>query len=117
MVAVGEALSAKYEDELFARIQLAKLPDTDFETISEAANRFNMIVRQPGQHGEKLQAQLLISLMESRISEADATDMSRLGWLYMHNKHWAEEVAAKGLEKDENNDHCRRLLIRIRNNN
>ena len=113
----------KYADELFARIQLAQLPDTDYETISEAVNRFNNIVRlrQPEftfEEGEKKRiVQLLIRLMETRRQEADATDFSRLGWLYMHNNQpdKAEETALRGLQLDENNHHCNSLLDRIRN--
>lgn len=111
----------KYADELFARIQLAQLPYTDYETISEAVNRFNSIVRQPEfqfEHDDKSQiVQLLILLMEQRDSEADATDFSRLGWLYMHNNQLreAETAARRGLEIDEFNKYCTNLLHRIRN--
>lgn len=113
--------NTKYAAELFARIQLAQLPDTDYEIISEAANRFNNIVRQPEfefEEGVKKQTvQLLINLMESRGDEADATDFSRLGWLYMHNNQLdkAEETAKRGLKLDENNHYCKRLLDRIQN--
>ena len=113
---------SKYADELFARIQLAQLPDTDYETISDAVNRFNSIVRQPEfnfEHDDKSQiVQLLILLMEQRDSEADATDFSRLGWLYMHNNQLreAESAAQRGLALDESNDYCKRLLQRIQNN-
>ena len=113
---------SKYADELFARIQLAQLPDTDYETISDAGNRFNSIVKQPDfefEHDDKSQiVQLLIRLMEQRNSEADATDFSRLGWLYMHNNQLdkAEDTALRGLEKANNHEHCTRLLQRVQNN-
>jgi tetratricopeptide (TPR) repeat protein len=114
---------SNYADELFARIQLAQLPDTDFETISEAVNRFNNILR-PGvtfefEHDDKSQiVQILILLMEQRENEADANDFSRLGWLYMRNNQLkeAESAARRGLEIDEHNEHCTRLLQRIQSN-
>lgn len=111
----------KYADELFARIQLAQIRDTDYETISEAVNRFNSIVRQPEfdfKHDDKSQiVQLLILLMEQRDREADATDFSRLGWLYMHNNQLreAESAARRGLELDEGHKHCKGLLQRLEN--
>ena len=113
---------SKYADELFARIKIAQLSNTDYETISEAVNRFNSIVRQPEfefEHDDKSQiVQLLIRLMKQRINEADATDLSRLGWLYMHNNQVdsAKDVARSGLEIDEDNEYCKRLLQRILNN-
>ena len=113
---------SKFADELFARIQLAQLPDTDYETISDAVNRFNSIVRQPEfqfEHDDKSQiVQLLILLMEQKDNEANATDYSRLGWLYMHNNQLneAESAANRGLEIDESNDYCVKLLQRIKNN-
>ena len=113
---------SKYADELFARIQLAQLRDTDYETISDAVNRFNSIVRQPEfefEQDEKSQiVQLLILLMEQRDNQADATDFSRLGWLYMHNNQLkeAESAARRGLALEESNEYCKRLLKRIQNN-
>ena len=112
---------SKYADELFARIQLAQLPDTDYETISYAAVRFNNIVRHQEfefVHDDKSQiVQLLIRLMEQRESEADATDFSALGWLYMHNNQLkeAETAARRGLEIDDCNDYCVNLLQRVQN--
>ncbi|MDE2775884.1 MAG: hypothetical protein OXI77_08095 [Chloroflexota bacterium] len=113
---------SKYADELFSRIQLAQLPDTDYETISDAVNRFNNIVRQPEfefESDEKSQiVQLLILLMEQRADEADATDFSRLGWLYMHNNQLneAESAARRGLAIDESSEYCDSLLQRVQNN-
>ncbi len=112
---------AKFADELFARIQLAQLPNTDYETISDAVNRFNSIVRQPDfefEHDDKSHiVQLLILLMKQRDEEADATDFSRLGWLYMHNGQpfEAELAARRGLAIDECSEHCIKLLQRLRN--
>lgn len=114
---------SKYADELFARIQLAQIPNTDYETISDAVNRFNSIVRQPEfefENDEKSQiVQLLILLMEQSDDEADATDFSRLGWLYMHNNQLkeAESAARRGLAIDESSEYCARLLQRIQNSN
>jgi len=110
------SVHSRISDELFAHIQLAQLPNTDFDTISIAVNRFNSLVRQPNlglDEGEKNEiVKLLIQLMEKRIEEADATDCSRLGWLYMHNgqSEKAMEVAERGLAIDSNNEYCAKLV-------
>lgn len=94
---------------------------TDYKIISETANQFNRITAQRVYEfdaGEKKEiVQLLIRLMENRCQEADAIDFSRLGWLYMHNNQLdkAEEAAQRGLEIDENEEHCKKLLQRIQN--
>ncbi len=122
MLASHYKAKSKHADELFAWIQLAQLPNTDYKTISNAALRFNNIVRHQEfefVHGDKSQiVQLLIRLMEQRVSEADATDFSSLGWLYMHNNQLkeAESAARRGLAFDESNEYCKNLLKRIQNN-
>ena len=92
---------------------------TDYKIISETANQFNHITAQQVYEfdaGEKRETvQLLIRLMKNRCQEADAIDFSRLGWLYMHNNQLdkAEEAVQRGLEIDENEEHCKKLLQRI----
>ena len=121
MLASHFKTKSKHADELFAWIQLAQLPYTDYKTISDAVNRFNNIVKQQEfefEHGDKGQiVQTFILLMEQRDNEADADDFSRLAWLYMHNSQLneAESAARRGLAIDEENEHCARLLQRIQN--
>jgi hypothetical protein len=110
------SVHSRYGDELFAHIQLAQTQDIDFEIISNAVNRFNSIVRQSDfdfDEGEKNQiVNTLIDLMESRLDEADAKDCSRLGWLYMHRnqREKAMEIAERGLQIEEGNDYCQKLI-------
>ncbi len=121
MLASHFRTKSKHADELFAWIQLAQLPDTDYKTISDAVNRFNNIVRQREfefEHDDKGQiVQTFILLMEQRDNEADADDFSRLGWLYMHNNQLneAESAVRRGLAIDESNEHCGKLLRRLQN--
>jgi tetratricopeptide (TPR) repeat protein len=113
------SVHSRYSDELFAHIQLAQTPGVDYEIISNAVNRFNSIVRQPGfefDEGEKDQIiNKLIDLMESRLEEADATDCSRLGWLYMHRNQTekAMEVVERGLQSEPDNEYCVKLQQRL----
>jgi NB-ARC domain len=57
----------------------------------------------------------LAALMERRMGEASATDLSRLAWLYLHadNGRRALEIAEMGLERDPGNLHCQRLVERL----
>jgi hypothetical protein len=113
------AVHNRYSDELFVHIQLAQMPNIEFETISNAVNRFNNIVRQTDadfDEGEKVQiVRTFIELMESRLDEADATDCSRLGWLFMHSNQQekAREIAQRGLEIEEENEHCKNLMQKL----
>ena len=105
----------KFSDELFARIQLAQLPNTRYETISNAVNRLNNIDNIGNysfDDGEKDEiVDLLIELMENRIEEANDNDCSRLGWLYMHNSQSdrALDAAERGLQLNAANNHCLNL--------
>ncbi|MCU0515094.1 MAG: hypothetical protein MUE40_21265, partial [Anaerolineae bacterium] len=68
--------------------------------------------------GEKNQIiKTLIDLMENRLDEADATDCSRLGWLYVNQGQFnrACEVASQGLKLDEDNEHCKNLIQKFCN--
>lgn len=57
----------------------------------------------------------LARLMEDRLVEATATDLSRLAWLHLHtgNDHRALEVAELGLKREPDNIHCVRLVIKL----
>jgi hypothetical protein len=58
----------------------------------------------------------LIGLMEGRISEASATDLSRLAWLHLHagDNERSEQVATMGLRLEQSNVHCQRLIERLK---
>ena len=59
----------------------------------------------------------LARMMEDGITEATATDLSRLAWLYLHvgNDGRALQVAEEGLYRDPSNIHCTRLRAKILN--
>jgi hypothetical protein len=58
----------------------------------------------------------LIHMMESRINEASATDLSRLAWMYLHggDANRALEIADRGLEMEAGHVHCQRLVAKLR---
>lgn len=108
----------RHSDELNAWIRLAQLSRAYYETVSDAANRFNSITNIQDYNfdeGEKEQIlDTLIELMEYGHDQANATDFSQLGWLYMHNREpdKALEAADRGLEIESYNEHCKGLRQR-----
>ena len=54
-------------------------------------------------------------LMEARLPEASATDLSRLAWLHLHSgdTRRAHDVALLGLKREPENIHCRRLVAKL----
>jgi tetratricopeptide (TPR) repeat protein len=54
-------------------------------------------------------------MMEAHLSEASATDLSRLAWLHLHSgdSDRALTVAEIGLRRDPDNAHCQRLEAKL----
>lgn len=105
--------------EMHARLQLAELAKPPFDELSKAAVRLNgllsrreLLLTSDERRG---MAAKLRRLMEARHSEADATDLSRLAWLCLHDRD--EEAATKWTEKglilDPDNEHCLSLRRRL----
>jgi tetratricopeptide (TPR) repeat protein len=111
-----------YAAEIHALMEICRLPNIDFRTISSTADRINFLSNRASyfsgdqvvwEYGQQRTiVQTLVDLMESRINEADATDYSRLGSLYLHlnSPNRAQYCANKGLEIDPDNKHCKNIL-------
>jgi tetratricopeptide (TPR) repeat protein len=105
--------------EIHALVEMCQLPEVPFRTISNAVNRVNALFSiqysMVDSDEKRIISRELAEVMESRIAEADATDCSRLGWLYMRlgDKHKARQIAETGLELDPDNIHCQNVLSRI----
>jgi tetratricopeptide (TPR) repeat protein len=111
-------LSRRTDDtlgEIQALLELCQKVDVSYSMISEAANRLNAIFRttffQLDTEEKQTIVKRLINVMEERIDEADATDLSRLAWLYLnqHDGAQARRIVALGLEKDPDNEYCLKL--------
>lgn len=106
-------------EEIHARVELCQLPETDFGTISSTANRLNALFRDAyfllDSDEKNIIARTLVEIMERRVSEADATDCSRLAWLCLHirDDRKAREYAELGLNLDHQNYYCIKLLERL----
>ena len=97
---------------------MCELPNTPFETISDTANRLNGLYA-THQFLDTEERLVLIGrlahLMDDRLNEADATDHSRLAWLYLqlHDKDRALQLTEAGLTLDKSNEYCQKLKAKL----
>jgi len=107
--------------EIQSLVELSQLHDISFNEISNVANRLNQLFRESylivDDDEKRVIVNQLASVMEKRISEGDATDCSRLSWLFLHlhDADRAKRYAEKGIEKEKDNTHCWRILERLSN--
>jgi hypothetical protein len=105
--------------ELQALVELASVPNVDFNVVSDAANRANQLLRdhwlafQIGEKGVLLERLMEVGLQ--RLDEADATDCSRFAWiaLHMRNDPAAKKFVEQGLFRDVQNFHCKKLALQL----
>ncbi|MFV8367022.1 NB-ARC domain-containing protein [Flavobacterium sp. XS1P27] len=109
-----------WEGESHALIELIQLPNISFEVISETANKINShIYHNMDAKLDFYKSEILNKIIEVMIkritNEGTATDYSRLGWLLLNNNERgrAEKIVEKGLELDDTNDYCLKLLPKI----
>lgn len=104
--------------EIHARLRLSELSTASFREISETANRLNSLLRDGSlkvdTDEKRIIAQRLHDVMVARVGGADATDLSRLGWLCIHLGRPSDALtfAQRGLQMDPNNEYCARLADR-----
>lgn len=105
--------------EIQAQVELCSIPGTVFASISNAANHLNrLLFSQQFLSMEDKTAMLrqLTQVMDPRIEdEGNATDCSRLAWLYLrlHNESRAYDLVMKGLQLEPTNDHCVKLRLKL----
>ncbi len=111
----GDALG-----EMHARLQLAELARPSFRDLTSSASRLNgLLARREialDADERRLMIRRLRSLIEDRVDEADATDLSRLAWLCINDDQdsaAAAKWAKVGLEREPENQHCAQLLRKI----
>jgi len=106
--------------DMHALVEQCKLPGTSLYQISNAAQMVNSLVGRDlvvlDSHEKRYFVIELFQLMESRTSEADATDFSRMAWLSarLGEETRAKEFTKKGLALDPENKHCLRLAETLR---
>jgi tetratricopeptide (TPR) repeat protein len=102
-----------------AFLKAAEITIPPLDEISAMANWLNTApkVREEMDIGERAAlCRPLARLMEGCLSEASATDLSRLSWLYLHSgdENRALDVADLGLEREPDNIYCERLVAKLR---
>jgi hypothetical protein len=108
--------------EMHALVELAGILGADYSDISDAANRVTTLLHQQrlviDTDEKQIIARKMIGLMEARMREADATDYSRLAWLYLQMKDEAaaRKYTALGLTIEPENEHCRNLAEKLKVN-
>ena len=113
--------------EIHAVCEAALLSTSDIESLGRFANRLNNRIRTlkgshteirelEGSHTEirELIGQVILEI-EKHLSILDATNCSRLAWLYLNtgNPERARDVAKKGLQKQPENEYCQNLIQRL----
>lgn len=111
--------------EVHALGEVVMLPDATPQIMGIVANRINNKLRELKAKGIdeswSSEVQQLIERVAERmrrqIENLDATDCSRLAWLYLNigNSDLAIDVTKQGLEKDPMHEHCVRLMERLEN--
>ena len=105
--------------EMNALCRVARLPSAPFEDISNAARTLNRHLAEGtwriGPDEKRLMADQLAKMMETRIGEANGSDISGLAWLYLHLKREsdARRCVRRGLELDPSSRHLIRLSSRL----
>ncbi|MDA3863678.1 MAG: NB-ARC domain-containing protein, partial [Deltaproteobacteria bacterium] len=109
--------------EVHALGEIVLLQYTTPEKMGSVANRINNSIRELKNRGVEESWSDEVGQMIERVAEKmrkyvddlDATDCSRLAWLYLNisKEDEAREIAIKGRTKDENNEHCLKLVERL----
>ena len=110
-------LSDDVSAELQAMSELAILANAEFSEISDAINRFNQISKNgqalPSDERQMLAIKLQ-RIADARRAEANATDLSRIAWLFLStgDEEKAREFVGRGLRIEPDNFYCLRIAER-----
>jgi hypothetical protein len=115
--------SQDYGGEVHALVEMCQVPAIPLHAVSNAANRINNINFELKRRGlsvfdseeRKILVRKVAEVMDQHAEELDATDCSRLAWLYLHvgNARRARELAEQGSQLEPSNEHCQSLLASL----
>lgn len=96
-------------------VRIAELPDADLITVSGAANTLNSVKTELDPSQKRDFVRRLITAMDPKIIDGDATDCSRLAWLFLQdgNERRARELVRVGLRLDPENEFCLNLVRKL----
>ncbi len=115
-------LTSDYLGEVHALLAMCSLPNVPISDVSNTVNRVTAILKDNpfalDIEEKRIVTQTLTQLMEPRMREADATDCSRLAWLYIRlgDLDKAKSMAWQGITLDQDNVHCRNILNKLNAN-
>ena len=109
--------------EIHALCEAAIESHSDVERLGEHGNRLNNRIRAMKEQrrdivwSEEIVALLagVTAVFEKRLSELNATNCSRLAWLYLNvgRTDRARDVAKLGLQREPSNEYCQRLVQKL----
>ena len=104
--------------EIQALVEMSELPNTPFVDLSNAANRINGLFASTqflDASERNILVRRLVNLMDIRVTEGNATDLSRLAWLFMklQEEEKARQLIKAGLALDPRNEYCQKLNARL----
>lgn len=106
-------------DELNALTHVARVKKVGIADVCEAVQRAHYLIATHKDIIERVDKRQLLSelatAMSCRVDECAASDLSRLGWLYMNLNDVAQarKMVTIGLSKDPDNYHCLHLYEKI----
>ena len=116
------AIQGMSGEELHALAEVA-LATGSVEEMGRMANRINNKLQGLGEKkaevlhafGAREMVASVAERMHTRLQSLSGTDCSRLAWLMLNlgDGERARDVARRGVERDPQNDHCRRLVARL----
>lgn len=105
--------------EAHALVEITRLESVPFPTISVVASRLNGLLSGPigliDPQVKRVLAARVLEVMDSRVDEANAADLSRMAWLCLHLKDEskAREYTRKGLAIEPDNFHLQNLAEKL----
>jgi tetratricopeptide (TPR) repeat protein len=113
-------LTKDWRGEIHSLVEIGSLPEIPFNEVSNSANGLNSLLtfhQFLDIYEIKVLLRKLVETMASRIDEeGDATDCSRLAWLYLRLGEEAEatRLIDQGFKMDSRNEYCMKLRDKLR---
>lgn len=105
--------------EIHALVEMCQIPAISFGILSYAVNRVNELFAEQylalDSEEKHIVSRRLAEVMENRIAEGEATDYSRLAWLFLrlNDEDKAYKINEIGLTLEPDNVHCQRLRQKL----
>ena len=107
-----------HQEELDASIRAIEIPYAEIRNISTVANTINtskQLLESLSQEDRNRFYRRVVSIMEPRLNDCLAIDLSRLAWLHLHlnDSKRAYDLAKMGISQDPTSAYCQRILEKL----